>query len=77
MGRYSCNVSRCSTGKWTFVGSVPTTLCDDVPPTHSDILGLNTRTNSSGALVGIRVKVFDTEEDARRYAESAGVRLAH
>lgn len=77
MSGYGCHVSKCSTGKYTFVGSVPIALCDEVKPTHSDILGCNTRTNENGVLVGIRVKVFDSEADAREFAKSVGVELAN
>ncbi len=64
-------------GRWGFVGTLPTSLGKIVPATTADVLGLRAWRNEAGNLVTWRFPAFDSEEAARKFAADAGVKLAN
>lgn len=57
-------------GKWGYVGSVPVSLHDIVPAKQSDVFGCRAWEGDNGKLYAHRCPVFDTEKEAREFAES-------
>ena len=59
-------------GRWGFVGSIPTELGEEVPATTSDALGCRAHRGPAGELLAWKFPAFDTEAAARQYAEERG-----
>ena len=71
--KMSCHVIQFPSGRFGYVGSIPTNLGKEVPATTNDILGCRTHKNKQGESVVWKFPVFDSAEQALDYAESRGV----
>lgn len=62
-------------GRFGYVGSIPTTLGTEIPATTAAVMGCRSHYSASGNLVEWHFPVFDTEEAARNFAESKGCKI--
>lgn len=59
-------------GKYGFVGSIPTTFATIVPADTSAVMGGRAWRDDTGAIVMYKFPLFDTESDAHAFAASKG-----
>lgn len=59
-------------GRWGYVGSIPTALGTEVPATRADVMGCRSHINDAGDLVAWKFPTFDTETEARTFAADKG-----
>lgn len=62
-------------GRFGFVGNLPTVLAEIVPATTGDILGCRSFKDADGNLKAYRFPVYGTASEARKAAADAGVTL--
>lgn len=63
-------------GRWGFVGTVPTTLCEERIATTADVLGCRTHRNpGDDAIYTWRIPSFATLAEALAYAEARGEKV--
>lgn len=60
------------TGTYTFVGSVPASLCEEVDATQSDVMGGRAYRADDGSLKTPKVPSFPSYEEARQFAREHG-----
>ena len=69
-----CHIIKTPTGKYTFAGDVPFNLCNTHEASQNDVMtGRCYKWN--GKIMTWRVKSFNSECEARNYAQSVGVEL--
>lgn len=73
----SCHLLKAPSGRWTFVGRVPESLCFDRDATREDIMGGRSHRRGDGSVGCLRPRSFDSEGEARGFARSHGVELAN
>lgn len=74
-GNLGCHIIKTPRGNFTFVGSVPRELCDKREATTSDVMG-GRAVRENGELVCYRPKVFNTELEARDFANYVNISVA-
>ncbi len=67
-----CHIIKAPSGVYTFVGSVPGTLCDILPATRADIMGGRAFHGYKGDLLCASPMHFHTEQSARDFAAKQG-----
>lgn len=76
-GNMGCHVIKFPSGKFGFVGSIPTSLGEAVPATTADVMGCRTFRGDDGALLAWKFPTFPSEDAARDFAKAKGVNLAN
>ena len=71
--KMSCHVIQFPSGKFGYVGRIPTVLGKEVAATTNDIMGCRTHKNSQGESVVWKFPIFDSAEQALDHAESHGI----
>jgi hypothetical protein len=71
-GSLGLHVIQFPSGRFCYVGSIPTALGEEVPATKSAILGCRTHRNAEGAIVEWKFPYFDTREAAVAFAVAKG-----
>ena len=72
---YGVHILKCPTGKYTYVGSIPSELMRFyAPPTTADVMGQRW-VDIGGVTHSYKTRVFDTEQEARDYAAEQGIEL--
>lgn len=71
-GNYGLHVIKFPSGRYGFVGSIPTTLGTQVLANRSAVMGGRAFRNDVGELVEWKFPSFDSESAARDFAASKG-----
>lgn len=66
------HIIRFPSGRYGFVGRVPTDLATAIPANKSAVMGGRAWLDESGAAMEWKVPSFETETAAREFAESKG-----
>lgn len=77
MNNPGVHIIKAPSGRFVFVGTLPTKLGDVIPATKSDALAGRAYVDDRGALVTVRFPAFDTVADAVAHAESRRVILCN
>jgi hypothetical protein len=72
MQRLGLHVINFPSGRWGFVGSIPTNLCEEIPANTNAILGCRTHKNANGEACEWKAPSFETEREAMEFALSRG-----
>ena len=71
-GKLPLTVIQFPSGRFGFVGSVPTALCAAIPATRSDVAGGRAFRGDDGSFLTWKSPVFDNEADALEFARGKG-----
>lgn len=71
-GNVGLHVIKFPSGRFGFVGSIPTELGTEVPATTAAVMGCRSHRNVAGDLVEWKFPVFDTREAAVAFAADRG-----
>jgi len=71
-GNLGLHVIKFPSGRFGYVGSIPTVLGTEIPATTAAVLGCRTHRNAAGELVEWKFPVFDSHEAAVAFAVSKG-----
>jgi hypothetical protein len=74
-GNLGLHIIKYPTGRFGYVGSVPTALASIVPMTQAGALGSRAFKNEAGEWVEYQFPVFETELAAREFAASKGFKI--
>ena len=66
------HVLKCPNGRYSYVGSIPTELCKEVPATKAAVLGCRVHRGENDELLEWKIPVFDTELEAYNFAKDRG-----
>ena len=69
------HINKYPTGKFGYVGCIPTVLAEVVPADRPAILGNRAHRDDNGNIVMYKFPIFDTAQDARDFAVSRNVEL--
>jgi hypothetical protein len=69
---YGLHIIQFPSGRYGFVGSIPSTLGTEIPASTAAIMGGRAYRNKQGAIVELTFPVFATETEAREFAASKG-----
>ncbi len=69
------HVIKFPSGRFGFVGSIPTALGHEAPATTADVMGGRAHKNADGALVAWKFPAFESEAEARAFADSKGCKV--
>ena len=72
-GNLGVHILKCPTGRYAYVGTLPTVLAEIVPATMADTMGGRSFRDDTGAIMAYRFPTFANEGDARIYAAMRGV----
>lgn len=75
-GNLGLHVIKFPSGRFGYVGSMPTCLAMEVPATTSDVLGCRAHRGVNGELLAYKWPSFDTAEAARGFAVEHGCKVA-
>lgn len=75
--RLGCHIICFPSGRYGYVGAVPSVLGTEVPASTAAVLGQRAYRTSRGVLVEVKFPSFETETAARAYAASCGVSLSN
>ena len=70
--RLGLHVIKFPSGRFGYVGSIPTELGTEVPATKSALLGRRAHMDVNGNAVEWKFPAFDTEQEALDFAKSKG-----
>ena len=71
-GNLGLHVIKFPSGRFGYVGSIPTALGTQVPASTAAVMGCRSFRNDAGELVEWKFPVFDTEAEARAFAQDKG-----
>lgn len=71
-GNLGLHVIKFPSGRFGYVGSIPTDLATIVPADRAAVLGQRAFTNNKGELCMFKFPVFNSEEHARAFAAARG-----
>lgn len=71
-GKLGLHIIKFPSGRFGYVGSIPTALGTEVPASTAAVMGCRAHYNAAGDLVEWKFPVFDTEAAARDFAKSKG-----
>jgi hypothetical protein len=74
-GNLGLHVIKFPSGRYGYVGSIPTALGTEVPATTAAVMGCRSHYSAAGELVEWKFPAFDTEEAARAFATAKGFPL--
>ncbi len=77
LGNLGTHLINYPTGRWGYVGTLPLVLATIVDPTKDDIMAGRYVTDPTGKARGYKFPRFDTEAEAREFAETKNVTLAN
>lgn len=69
-GNLGLHIIKFPSGRYGYVGSIPTALGAEVKADRSAVMGGRSFYNAAGDLVEWKFPTFDTEADAREFAAS-------
>ena len=69
---YALSVIKFPSGRFGYVGSIPTELGAEVPATKADVMGQRSHYNAKRELVTWKFPTFETEAHALDFARSKG-----
>lgn len=69
---YGLHIIQFPSGRYGFVGSIPTALGTEIPASRSAVLGCRAYRNIKGDAVELKFPTFTTEEEARQFAKAKG-----
>ena len=73
----TCHILKCPTGRYTFAGRVPESLCRITEASRNAIMGGRAYPHpSTGRMIEAKPMVFETEQEARGFARLQGVTIA-
>jgi hypothetical protein len=67
-----CHIIQFPSKRFGFVGSIPTSLGEQVPASTAAVMGQRAFRNDAGEIVEWKFPVFDSEQAARDFAASKG-----
>jgi hypothetical protein len=67
---FGVHIIKFPSGRYGFVGSIPTGLGDEVPASKSAVMGSRAYRNNAGEIVELKFPTFDSEAQARAYMKS-------
>ena len=70
-GNMGLHVIKNPTGTFSYVGSIPVALCQEVPATYLDIMGLRAHGEPGHAMTW-KAPVFNSAKEAVDFAEARG-----
>lgn len=70
--RLGLHIIKFPSGKYGYVGSIPTALGYEVLADRAAVMGCRTHYDANGNVVEWKFPVFDTEEAAKEFASSKG-----
>jgi hypothetical protein len=71
-GNMGLHIIKFPSGRYGFVGSIPSNLGTEVAANTSAVMGGRAFRNASGDIVEIKFPVFDSETEAREFAAARG-----
>ncbi len=71
-----CHIIKCPTGVYTFVGSVPKSLCEIRPATRADIMGGRAFHGYKGDMLCAHAMSFRSAYAALIFATNKGIEIA-
>lgn len=74
-GNLGCHLMHFPSGRYGYVGTIPTVLGEQMPASTSAVLGGRAFTNLEGALVEWKFPTFATADEARAHAAKCRVAL--
>jgi hypothetical protein len=74
---YGLHILHFPSGKYGFVGSVPSVLGTEVAASKAAVMGQRSYRNAEGALVELKFPAFETETGARAFAASKGCEVSN
>lgn len=67
---YGVHVIQFPSGRYGFVGSIPSGLGDEIPATMAAVMGGRAYRNARGEIVELKFPTFASEAEARSYMKS-------
>jgi hypothetical protein len=74
-GNLGLHIIQFPSGRFGFVGNIPTTLGLEIPASTAAVMGCRTHRNAAGELLEWKFPSFNTEAEAREFALSRGCTL--
>jgi hypothetical protein len=71
-GNLGLHIIKYPTGRYGYVGRIPTVLATQVPASTAAVMGQRSFYNDAGELVEWKFPVFDTEQEAIAFAKAKG-----
>jgi hypothetical protein len=71
-GKLGLHVIKFPSGKFGYVGSIPTILGTEIPANRAAVMGCRAHYNAVGELVEWKFPVFESEQAARDFAVAKG-----
>ena len=71
-GNLGLHVIKFPSGRYGYVGSIPTALGEEVPASRAAVMGCRSHYDAAGNLVEWKFPTFDTDADARAFAAARG-----
>ena len=68
-----CHIHQFPSGRWGFVGTLPTVLASAVPASTADVMGGRACRGDAGEILTWKFPTFATEFEAREFAASRDV----
>lgn len=75
-GNLGLHVIKFPSGRYGYVGSIPTVLGEQVPASTAAVMGQRAFWNEARDLVEWKFPVFESEAEARTFATSKGVEVS-
>lgn len=75
-GKLGLHVIKFPSGRFGYVGSIPTALGTEIPASRNAVMGCRTHYAADGSLVEWKFPTFETETEAREFAASKGCKLS-
>jgi len=71
-GNMGLHIIKFPSGRYGYVGSIPTVLGTEVPASTASVMGCRSHRNAAGDIVEWKFPVFDSEAEARAFAVAKG-----
>jgi len=75
LGNLGCHLMHFPSGRFGYVGTIPTALGETAPASTSDVMGGRAFKDESGAILTWKFPTFPTAEEAIDHAKAKGVAL--
>jgi hypothetical protein len=74
-GNLGTHINKFPSGRWGYVGTLPIILADIIDARTSDVMGCRAFKDENGNLKAYKFPTFETEKEARDFAESKNVEV--
>ncbi len=74
-GNLGCHVNKFPSGRWGYVGTLPTILAQEIPASTSAVMGGRAHRDANGAIMEWKFPTFETRDEAVAFAAARNVTL--